>query len=100
MVQKESQMKFFYLAHGIVSYVCLKDLLAKECTPEFVVTHKDYEYEKLKDAFYSVLMFKSKRGILSSYMHKHVSLESSYCVESSRIMDFSRSIFYILLIAF
>lgn len=45
-------MKFFYLAHGIVSFVCLKDLLTKDCTPEFVVTHKDYEYEKLKDAFY------------------------------------------------
>lgn len=53
MVQKESEMKFFYIAHGIVSFVCLKNLLEKGCVPEFVITHKDYEYEKLKDAFYA-----------------------------------------------
>ncbi len=45
-------MKFFYLAHGIMSYVCLRNLIVKKYIPDFVVIHKDYEKEKLLEAFY------------------------------------------------
>ena len=38
-------MKFFYLAHGIMSLVCLRDLLEKKYFPGFVVIHEDYEKE-------------------------------------------------------
>jgi methionyl-tRNA formyltransferase len=45
-------MKFFYLAHGVMSNVCLKNLIEKKYVPDFVVVHKDYEKEKLLESFY------------------------------------------------
>ena len=52
MVQKKSEMKFFFLAHGIISYNCLRDLIAKGYKPHCVVTHTDLDYDRLKDSFY------------------------------------------------
>ena len=46
-------MKFFYLAHGIMSYVCLRNLIEKKYVPDFVVVHKNYEREKLLESFYN-----------------------------------------------
>ena len=45
-------MKFFYLAHGVMSNVCLRNLIEKKYVPDFVVVHKNYEREKLLESFY------------------------------------------------
>lgn len=45
-------MKFFYLAHGIMSYVCLRNLVEKKYFPDFIVVHRDFEKEKLLESFY------------------------------------------------
>ena len=46
-------MKFFYLAHGVMSYVCLKNLIENKYIPDFIIVHKDYEKEKLLNSFYN-----------------------------------------------
>ena len=48
-------MKFFFLAHGGMSLVCLKGLLEKGYKPQFVIAHKELNYDKLKDSFYDPL---------------------------------------------
>ncbi len=46
-------MKFFLLAHNLMSLICLKKLIQKKQIPDFVVIHKNLDIEKLKDTFYS-----------------------------------------------
>lgn len=45
-------MDFFYLAHGVLSYKCLEDLIIQGCKPVFAAVHKEYEYDKLKNLFF------------------------------------------------
>lgn len=45
-------MKFFILIHSVSSYVCLKKLIEKGYRPGVVITHKNYEREKLSENFY------------------------------------------------
>jgi len=49
-------MMFFYLAHGIMSLVCLRNLLKEKYFPSFVIIHKDYEKEKLKETFFEPII--------------------------------------------
>ena len=46
-------MKFFLLAHNVMSLICLKKLVQNNQIPDFVVIHKNLDVEKLKDTFYS-----------------------------------------------
>ena len=48
-------MKFFFLAHGGMSLICLKGLLEKGYKPQFMIAHRELDYNKLKDAFYDPL---------------------------------------------
>ena len=60
-------MKFFFLAHGVVSYECLKHLLQNGHKPEFVVTHKNLDYDRLKDTFYEPVIALSKQYSVPAY---------------------------------
>jgi methionyl-tRNA formyltransferase len=46
-------MKFFLLAHNLMSLICLKKLVQNKQIPDFVVIHKKLDTEKLKDTFYT-----------------------------------------------
>jgi methionyl-tRNA formyltransferase len=50
-------MKFFYLAHSIISLVCLEGMVRKKFIPEFVAVHKDYEKETLGDIFFRPMKY-------------------------------------------
>jgi methionyl-tRNA formyltransferase len=43
---------FFYLAHGMMSYECLKELIENDYKPAFVCVHKEYETDKLNEIFF------------------------------------------------
>ncbi|MBS1517191.1 MAG: hypothetical protein JSS91_03810 [Bacteroidetes bacterium] len=45
-------MNFFYLAHSVMSFECLKGMVSNGMIPELVVIHKDLEREKLRSEFY------------------------------------------------
>ena len=48
---------FFYLAHGKMSFDCLKGLVENGYHPAFVCIHKNLEFEKLKDDFFIPVEF-------------------------------------------
>lgn len=66
-------MKFFYLAHGIMSLVCLRDLLKEKYFPDFVIIHEDYEKEKLKETFFKPIEELCNNNCISLIRKKSIS---------------------------
>lgn len=66
-------MKFFYLGHGVMSCECLRDLLEREYKPEFVVIHKDREFDRLREMFYEPMISLCKENSLPLYAVDKVS---------------------------
>ena len=67
-------MKFFYLAHGIMSLVCLRNLLEGKYFPGFVVIHEDYEEEKLKETFFEPIVELCNKKDISLIRTKSISV--------------------------
>ena len=74
-------MKFFFLAHGIISYNCLRDLIAKGYKPHCVVTHTDLDYDRLKGSFYEPI---TKLCVSNSIPVFHVSKISEIHTELAK----------------
>jgi methionyl-tRNA formyltransferase len=47
--------KYFYLVYGIMGLKCLRGLIKENFRPEFVITHRSYELEKMFNDFYKPL---------------------------------------------
>lgn len=93
-IYNDIPMKFFYLAHGSMSLVCLRRLVGKGYIPGFAAVHKDFEQEKLEDEFYKPMeRFCSENGIslyrvskLNELSYEMVTCETGICVGFMEIL--------------
>lgn len=46
------EIKYFYLTDGLIGLHCLKHLIKNKYIPELIISHKTYQYNKLKETFY------------------------------------------------